>query len=288
MKSTIFLALVVVFSTFSLASCVASSGSVQRHGQQSLRDRVIESGKIRCGYLAYLPGCIKDPNSGKLSGVGVEAMELVGKKLGLQVEWTEEVGWGTMMEGLRTGRYDIVVTPVWTNANRAKLISFSKPLYYSPVFIFAGKGDRRFKNHWEQINDPKVIISTIDGTTGELIARADFPKAKRFSMPETSDISQNLLNVATGKADVTFAEATNADRFMRNNPEKIENINPTKPIRLFAACWMFRRDEFEFKSMLDTVLDEVIDSGAMDKIISRYEKAPHEVYRVALPYQLPK
>ena len=51
---------------------------------------------------------------------------------------------------------------------------------------------------------------------------------------------------------------------------------------------MFNRGEFEFKEMIDTVLDEVINSGAMDKIISKYEQAPNEVYRVALPYQLPK
>ena len=65
-------------------------------------------------------------------------------------------------------------------------------------------------------------------------------------------------------------------------------LDSTHPIRLFPDCWMFSRGEFEFKAMLDTVLDEVINSGAMDKIISKYELAANLVYRVALPYQLPK
>jgi hypothetical protein len=51
---------------------------------------------------------------------------------------------------------------------------------------------------------------------------------------------------------------------------------------------MFNRGEFEFKAMLDTVLDEVINSGAMNKIISKYEHVPNEICRVALPYRLPK
>ncbi len=281
-------ALMALIITLPLSSCCASMNNVQCRGKQSLYDRVIQSGKIRCGYIIYPPGCVKDPNTGKISGIGVEAIELVAKKLALKVEWTEEVGWSTMLEGLNTGRYDLIPTPVWTNAHRAKLISFSKPLFYSPVFVFAHKGDMRFKNHWEKINSPDVKIATVDGGTGEVIAEADFPKASRFSMPELTDISHLLLTVASHKADVTFAESTISDRYIRSNPGTVENINPEKPIRVFASCWMFARGEDEFKAMLDTVLDEVINSGAMEKIISQYELVPNEICRVAIPYKLPK
>ena len=55
---------------------------------------VIKSGKLRCGYVAYSPGCLKDPNTGELSGIGIDSIKMVAKNLGLQVEWAEEVGWG--------------------------------------------------------------------------------------------------------------------------------------------------------------------------------------------------
>ncbi len=270
-----------------LNACSNVANGVTSNRGQSTYDRVMQSGKIRCGYLVYPPGCIKDPNSGKLSGIGIDTIELVAKKLGLTVEWTEEVGWGTMLEGFATGRYDLIPTPVWTNANRAKVINFSKPLFYSPVYVFCRKGDTRFKNHWGLINSPKVKIATIDGGTVEVIAQDDFPQAKHLSMPQLTDIAQLLLTVSTGKADVTFTEPTIADRYIQNNPGTVQNINPDKPIRVFASSWMLKRGEFEFKAMLDTVLDEVINSGAMDKIIARYERKPNEVLRVSLPYQLP-
>jgi len=50
----------------------------------SVYDRVIQSGKIRCGYCVYNPGCLKDPATGKLSGIGVDALEVVAKNLGLK------------------------------------------------------------------------------------------------------------------------------------------------------------------------------------------------------------
>ena len=255
--------------------------------EQSVYDRVMQSGKIRCGYLVWPPQCIKDPNTKKLSGIGIEALELVAKKLGLSIEWVEEVTMGTMSEGLATGRYDLVPTGTWPNANRAKVVAFSRPLFYSPLYIYVRKGDKRFKNHWQAINSPKIKVATVDGGTVELIAENDFPRAQKFTMPQLSDNAQLLLNVSTGKADVTIAEQAVANRYIENNPNKIECINPEKPVRVFADCWMFKRSEFEFKAMLDTVLDEVINCGAMDKIIAKYEKSPHEVLRVALPYSLP-
>ena len=57
------------------------------------------------------------------------------------------------------------------------------------------------------------------------------------------------------------------------------------PLQVFL--WTFRRGEPEFKAMLDTVLAEVINSGALDKIIDKYEPVPNLFYRVALPYRLP-
>jgi polar amino acid transport system substrate-binding protein len=270
-----------------LGAC-STAKAVSVSSGQSTYDRVMQSGKIRCGYLVWPPGCIKDPNTAKLSGIGIDTVELVSKKLGLTVEWVEEVSMGTMSEGLIRGRYDLIPTPIWTNANRAKVVNFSNPLYYSPLYVYAGKGNLRFKNHWELINSPKVKIATVDGGTVEIIAQNDFPQATKLSMPELSDNAQTLLSVSTHKADVTFAEPAVANRYMQNNSGTIESINADKPIRIFPNCWMLGRGQFEFKAMLDTVLEEVINSGAMDKIIAKYEKSPNEVMRAALPYQLPK
>jgi len=49
-------------------------------------------------------------------------------------------------------------------------------------------------------------------------------------------------------------------------------------------CWIFKRGEFEFKAMLDTVLDEVINSGEMEKIIHKYEPNKGAIFLVATPY----
>jgi cystine transport system substrate-binding protein len=251
----------------------------------SVYDRVMQSGKMRCGYGIYNPGCMKDPNTGKLYGVGVDTIELLAHNLGLKVEWTEEVGWGTMIEGLQTNRYDIIATPVWATSDRARVIDFSNPLYFSPVCAYVKAGNKKFSPDLRELNSPHMSIASIVGATAEIIAQEDFPKVRRVSLPQLSDFGQLLLTVSTGKADITFTEPADAAIFMRNNPGAVERVGP--PVRVFPNCFIFRRGQMEFKCMIDTALSQLINSGTMDKILKKYEPAPNTLYRVAVPYAAP-
>lgn len=277
-----------VLAVLPLQSC-STTGAGSAVKTESLYDKVMSAGTIRCGYVIYNPGCLKDPNSGKLSGIGIETIEQVAKNLGLKVEWTEEVGWGTMLEGLQTNRYDMIATPIWTNSNRARLVDFSEPLYYSPINVWVKAGDKRFtEQNLNSLNAPKFVIATVDGETAEVIANEDFPLAKKLSLPQLSGVEQVLLNVSTGKADASFEEPAVAKAFLEHNKGSIEAVKMDKPIRVFPNCWMFKRGQMEFKDMIDTALAQLINSGAVEKTIAKYEKHKGTLYRTALPYQKPK
>lgn len=275
----------VVLMLISLGACTKFENRVVQKDISSVYNRVMQSGKLRCAYVIYPPSCMKDPNTGQLSGISVDAINLIAKKLGLTVDWCEEVGWGTMLEGLDTNRYDMVATAVWTESARAKVAAFSKALFYTPLYACVRAGDRRFDSNLNRVNSADIKIATIDGGIGQIVAEEDFPKAGILSLTQMTDLSQNLLNVANNKADITFADPFTIFRYSENNPHTIDNISIKRPLRVFPDCWMFKRGEFEFKAMLDTVLDEVIHSGAMDKVINKYEQTPGEIYRVALSYQ---
>ncbi|MDX1985804.1 MAG: transporter substrate-binding domain-containing protein [Candidatus Obscuribacter sp.] len=290
MKITIykeFAALLLVALSFLFMSGCSSSIQKTSH-EQSVYDRVMKQGKIRCGYVVYTPGCMKDPNTGKLSGIGVDTIEMVGKNLGLEIEWTEEVGWGSMIEGLLTNRYDMIATPVWINANRARQADFSKSLFYSPVFAYVKGGDKRFSDiSLEQLNSPGYTVATIDGETAEIIARESFPLAKKVSLPQLSDLSQLLLTVSTGKADFTFMEPSSAAGFIEHNANAVEVLKTSKPVRVFPNCWMFKRGQMEFKNMIDSALEQILISGMEEKIVHKYEPVRNSLYLDAMPYKAP-
>ena len=253
---------------------------------KNLLSIVLDEGEIRAGYVVDPPAVIKDPNTGELSGIFHDALEEAGENLSLKITWVEEAGWGTMIEGLKSGRYDIIVTDLWPNAARARNIDFTIPLYYSTVGVYTRSDENRFSD-FKSINSKNVTIATIDGEMSAFIAQSNFPDANVISLPQDTPVSQLLLNVTMKKADVTFAQPAIAEEFLANNPKSVKNIAKENPIRSFGNTMGVPKNQDGFASMINTALEELLNNGKVDELIRRYEKYPGSFYPVTKPYMLP-
>lgn len=250
-------------------------------------ENVLSSKTIRCGYVPYPPGLIKNPNTGAITGIFAEALQSSAKDLGYKIEWSEEVGWGTMIEGLNTGRYDAVCSPVWANSTRAQFAEFTNPIFYSGIGVYVRADDRRFDGDLSSIDTSNVTLATIDGEMTSIVADQDYPKAKRVALPQNADVSQVLLNVVNKKADVTFVEPYVAEEFMKANPGALRNLVPQRPVRVFANGVMVAKGNYKLKGLLDAMIAEAVNSGRADKMIAKYDIGQGTFYPVALPYRQP-
>lgn len=272
-------------------SVIATAWWISHHPPQVAQttdpvyQHVIDSGILRCGYVIYPPGLMKDPNTGKLSGIFVDTIEKAGANLGLKVEWTEEVGWGTMIEGLKADRYDLICSPVWANSPRAKQALFTIPLFYSGIGVYVRTGDNRFQGNISAIDKPSVRIATIDGEEGDTIAQEQFPQAERVSLPQLTDVSQELLEVQDKKADVAFVEPYIADLYLANHPGALVNLVPGKPIRVFPNTMMLANSAPKLQAMVNTALSELVNSGYVDELFKKYSIEPGALFPDALPYR---
>lgn len=264
-----------------------SISSIQTRPQSTL-DEVQKRGEIKVGYVVYPPGMIKDPNTGKLSGIFYDALEEAGKNLGLKITWVEEVSWGTMIEGLKAKRYDMIGSPVWPSSPRATQADFTKALTYSVIGVYARANDDRFNKSYDAINHQDIRISVVDGELSQTIAHQQFSEAKIVSLPQLSDISQSLLNVSTGKADVAFVEPYIAEEFLKNNPGSIKNVQPARPLRVNGNAMMLPQGQESFKAMLNTALEEEINSGYIESLVKKYETSKNSFYPVAKTFGLPE
>lgn len=281
-RTLLFLLLIFVVSVSFNSSCrqPGSSGAAEDAYARMVRD-----GRIRVGYISYPPSFIKDPNTGNLSGIFNEVLQEVGKNLGVRIDYAEEVAWGTMIEAINSGRVDLVCTGLWPTTARGKLADFTAPLYYSTVRVYARSDDSKFDNNVTAINDPAVRISAVDGEMSSIIAKDDFPKAQMKGLPQNTDVSQVLLEVATNKGDVTFVEAAVAMEYISKNPGKIKEVPSIKPLRVFPNVMMVGKGEQRFRSTIDIAIQELVNNGFVDRVIDKYEKYPNSFQRVATPYR---
>lgn len=251
----------------------------------STMETILKSGKIRCSYLIYSPYFRKEPNSGEMSGIFHDLMEEIGKASGLKIDWVEEVGYENIFAGLDSGRYDVFAGGLWPNSTRAKAGTFTIPVFYSVITTWGRPEETRFDTDLSKINDPAVRIATIDGAMEDIISKIDFPNAKRFSLPELSPFSQNLVNITTNKADVTFAEPSYVAEFLKTNPGTLKQIAPNRPLRIFGNSLVVKRGEYELSEFLNVALRELLYSGRIEEILKKYEPIPGAFPRASLPYQ---
>ena len=190
---TILAIVAIILSGYALTK--SESGGPQKVSEKhSLQQEILDRGVIKAAYIPYPPSLIKDTETGEISGIIAETFEQASENLGLEVEWVEEVAWGSMIEGLKTGRYDVVASGIWATASRAREADFSIPLYYSAVSAYAGADENRFaeNNFRDLLNNEGVTLATLDGEMSAIIAAENFPVAKTVALPQTASISELL------------------------------------------------------------------------------------------------
>jgi len=280
-----FLALIVTVALVTLWAC--SRRDYKQIGEVSTFERVTKSKELRVGYLVEPPYLLKSTASGQISGIFADVGQELANRLGLKLVWVEEVGIGSIAEAIRQHRFDLIMLPLWRSAQRAKEVGFSIPLFYSNVGIYVRANDSRFDRNRQLLNSGNITVAAIDGELAGEIARADFPLTKVSSLPQLTDYSQLMMEVATKKADVTFFSRVSAARFMKRNPGLIKDVTGERPVRVYAECLIMPIDDFAFRSMIDAALAEMIENGVIDRAFLKNGEDPTEYYRPAIPYRNP-
>lgn len=261
-----------IIGVIAVIALIVSFLAIRQNKLQSVSDQVINRGEIRIGYIVYPPLLFKDQATGKLSGVSYDLVEAAAKKLNLKTNWVEEVGWGSAIEGLKTGRYDILGTQMWPNSARARETVFSIAPMNSVLYPYVRSDDNRFNLDLTKINSNDVVVSAIDGELATFIAQDDYPLAKLNALPQLSSYAEVFLNIVNNKADVTFAEPSAVNDFLKSNPGKIKRVG-SFPIRKFGNSFAFARGQESMVSMWNVAIGELINEGAITRILEKYNVA---------------
>lgn len=282
--STIIIAIVVGFITAYVTVHSFAPNGAATVPKESVYDRVMRTGTIRCGYLIYPGQFDVDPNTGKLTGIMPDILEELGKVMGIEIDYTEEVGAVNMILGLESGRYDMMCTAALMNPSRAKSIRYSAPLYFSPYAVAVRKNDSRFDADVNRINNKDIKISVVEGGTQVLFAKQRFPEATLIENPELTDLSQTITDVKTGKADVTIQMEYAIKDFVHKNPDEIKELILPEPLKVFANSWLYKSDDERFAKLIDTAISHMLYNGDIDRILAKHEQHPGSFLRVIRPY----
>lgn len=279
--------ILAAITSYLMMQNMAPQGAASQKSPQPVYERVMKTGKFRCGYNFYEPAFSKNEQTGEFYGLYYALVEELGRLADIEIEWTALVDWGGITAALNTNKVDAFCLSVWPSAQRAKAgLLFSDPMYYEKVQAYARADDARFDNGLAAINDPTVTLILLDEKINRSIAEINFPQAKRYFLPELSSDGDLLSNLKYKKGDVAFTNQSVFIGFNKKNPGVLRQIAPENPLRTFGTTIVMRADEVKLKHFLDTSIEEMINSGHADRILAKYEKDyPNVFFPVATPYE---
>lgn len=254
--------------------------------KDSVFDRIMRTGVIKCGYYVFPPITYRDPATDELSGLSVDMMNLIGERAGLKIEWTEEVSFGNWVTALQADRFDMVCTPMWPEIPMARVAAFSKPMFYAGLSPLVRENDNRFTDgDLERFNAPDVTFLAQDGNALESLTKATFPKAKLKVLPAMMDGPTMMQEIVTGKADAILLDKNALISYNKNSPVKLKLISPEKPIKVQPFTFVMRRNEMILKDFMDNAIQSINNDGSIKRMLEKWEPEPYTFLPLMKTYE---
>ena len=253
-------------------------------GKESAYARVMRTGTLRCGYFSWPPYMSKDPNTGAFQGFIYDYVQTLAARMGVKIDWTAEVVYGNIYQEIKDGKIDAFCSGIWPTAGLAKLLDFTTPIGYTPLLAFVRADDNRFDGDLNRLNDPGVKIATMEGSIAGIIAGNRFPKAKIVETPMVSGPSSQIMDVVAGKSDVAFIDWGLVNEYAAGNPGKIRAVSGVAPLNVWGNTIAFGKHSEPLVNAVNTVTQEMLYSGEIDRLFDQYNMDPKNFYRVTRPY----
>lgn len=266
MRELLASALVAVVVTAILFSSFPPSAAAQPAALQ----KISSAGVLKVCYITYPPFVIREPNTGKLSGEMIDAIEYVAKEAGWKVEYVEST-WGTFIAALQAKQCDVTTTGLFSRIERAKTVAFTRPIVYIGNSALVRKGEKRFATITD-FNSRGVKIAVIQGEVGHLYAQKELGNADLIVLLG-GDISLALAQVSAGKADAAFTDGWTIEQYAKEHPETVDflSINPAASYGINPVSWAVRHEDADLLNFFNTALYDLEAEGKFLEFEKKYD-----------------
>jgi len=229
-------------------------------------DKIQESGVIRICQVDYPPMNIKDPVSGKWTGVLPEMSEALAAELGVEPVHVDAT-WGTVIQNIKTDKCDMSAAATFLTTKRAVAVLFTSVVTADTVAAWVAT-DSEFHSYAD-LDQPGNVVVAASGTPSEANARLTFKQAT--IKPVVTDRQNTmLLEVAAGRADAAFVGVVGSLNFLSKNKNvKIRQVDSTK---LFPTpiAWIAPKGEYHLQQVLNSFLASARAKGTLDAIEAKW------------------
>lgn len=196
----------------------------------------------------------------KVIGFEAEIVEALATELGMEVEFVQN-SWDGLIEGLIRGDYDVVINGVEITADRAQVVHFSQPYYYTSEALAVRKST--------------TDISSLHDLKGRRVGTLDSSLAQKILNAQTFPITtigydeevHSYGDLALGRIDAVLLDEPIALYYAKPNVD-LKLVGDPIGYLEYGVVTRFGNPEFDGK--IRSALDKMIKDGTIRKILERW------------------
>jgi polar amino acid transport system substrate-binding protein len=201
----------------------------------------------------------------KPQGLDIDMANYIGKQLGVKVEIVPVTS-ANRIPYLQTHKVDLVISSLGKNAERAKVIDFSKA--YAPFFsgVFGVKG--------VAVSKAADLAGKAVGATRGSIEEQELTKMapKDATVKRFEDNNATIAAFVSGQVDLIATGNVVAAAIAKKNPSRAPLL---KFVIKNSPCYVgLNKDEPKLLAKLNSIVDTAKSSGELNKLSMKWLKNP--------------
>jgi polar amino acid transport system substrate-binding protein len=274
MKKGVFWGLATAVALVFVVVSGASGASIEL-AKQSTLEKVLQRGELRVGFEAgYMPFEMTD-KKGDFVGFDIDMAKEMAKAMGVKFV-PVNTAWDGIIPALLTNKFDIIMSGMTVTQERNLKINFADPYIIVGQTILLNKKHEGRVESYKDLNDPKFIVTSKLGTTGEQAVKRMIPKCTYKSFETETEAA---LEVVNGKADAFVYDLPYCVVFMaQQGAGRLVFID--KPFTFEPLAWAVNKGDPDFLNFLNNFLRQVKNDGRYDRIYNKWIKSTDWIKQV--------
>lgn len=233
--------------------------------KKSTIESILKSGELRVGFESgYLPFEMTN-TKGKYIGFDIDMGKALAKSMGVKYI-PINTAWDGIIPALVTNKFDIIISGMTCTQERNLAINFTEPYIVIGQAILLNKKHEGKVKSYKDLNDPKYVITSKLGTTGEKAVKRMIPKATYKSFEVETEAAMEVIQ---GNADATVYDLPLIE-IMQAQHGAGKTIAITEPFTFEPLAMAVRKGDPDFLNFLNNFLRQYKNDGRWEKAYAKW------------------
>jgi polar amino acid transport system substrate-binding protein len=174
--------------------------------------------------------------------------------------------WDGIIPALMTDKFDIIMGGMTITQERNLKINFAEPYIVVGQTILLNKKHEGKVKSYKDLNNPKYILTSRLGTTGEQAIKRYMPKATYKSFQTEAEAGLEVIN---GKADALVYDLPYCG-FLYGSQGKGKTVFLDTPFTYEPLAWAINRGDPDFLNWLNNFMRQTKGDGFYDRLYQKW------------------